>query len=264
MTRLNSEMSTEPSLSNILVRSEICLAESIGLFLVANEDCEQKAEVQQRYNHLSPQAQIYALHKRNEIEALRRVARDLETNTPRMDYTCVKAGIASGNVSLDSLLSELPIFWQRIRTLNERVDGPRFRGRPPKRELLHVLFMMREQGLLEDKRAERDGDWIISKKHNMMVPYQDPIPQYALLEEGMSPVLKGMVVVINQDPSSEWETEFWRKGGRIDQLYLRSRRGESPEQLRSAYKRRLIRRTGWAFAGLMIIVNIALFIANGF
>ena len=67
--------------------------------------------------------------------------------------------------------------------------------------------MMREQGLLEDKRAERDGDWIISKKHNMMVPYQDPIPQYALLEEGMSPVLKGMVVVINQDPSSEWETD---------------------------------------------------------
>ena len=62
------------SLASSLDQSEICLAKRIGLFLAANGDGEQIVEVQQQYNHLSPQAQIYAHHKRNETEALRRVA----------------------------------------------------------------------------------------------------------------------------------------------------------------------------------------------
>ena len=244
------------SLASSLGTSEISLAESVGLHWDENGDCEQEVELHQQYNQLSPQAQIDAQHKRKEADALRRIARDLETNTPRTDYTSVKERIASGNVSLDSLLSELPTFWQRIRNINERVERPRFKGRLPKREFLHVEFMTREWGLLVDKRAERDGDWIVSKKHNMLVPYQDPITRYVMLAEGMPLVPKDRLILVNQDPTSEWETEFWRKGGRIDQVYLLSRRGESPEQLRSAYRRRQINRLGWILGSLMLVADI--------
>lgn len=250
------------NLAITLDSSEISLAESIGLHWDENRDCEQEVELHQQYNQLSPQAQIFAQHKRKEADALRRIARDLETNTPRTDYTSVKARIASGHVNLDSLVSELPTFWQRIRFLDETVETPRFKGKPPNREFLHVEFMTREWGLLIDKRAERDGDWIVSKKHNMLVPYQDPITRCVLLEEDTPPVPKDRLILVNQDPTSEWETEFWRKGGRLDQEYLRARRGESPEQLRSAYKRRQINRFGWALGSLMLIADITFIIVK--
>ena len=244
------------TLASSLGTSEISSAESLGLNWDEEGDCEQEVELHQQYNQLSPHAQIYTQYKRKKVDALRRIARDLETNTPITDYTSVKARIASGNVNLDSLLSELPAFWQRIRTLDERVEAPRFKGKPPKREFLHVEFMTREWGLLTDKRAERDGDWIVSKRHSMLVPYQEPITRYVLLQEGMPPVPKDRLILVNQDPTSEWETEFWRKGGRLDQEYLRARRGESPEQLRSAYRRRQINRLGWGVGSVMLIADI--------
>ena len=250
------------SLANSLGTSEIARAENLGLHWAETEDCHQKAEAQKQYDDLSPKAQIYVQHKRLETDALRRIARDLETNTPRTDYTSVKAGITSGNVNLDTVLSELPTFWQRIRNINERVERPRFKGKPPKRKFLHVEFMTRECGLLVDTRAERDGDWIVSKKHNMLVPYQDPITRYALIAEDTLPVPKDRLILINQDPTSEWETEFWRKGGRVDQEYLRARRGESWEQLRDAYRKRLTRRIGWSLCGIMIIVYTSLILSK--
>ena len=90
----------------------------------------------------------------------------------------------------------------------------------------------------------------------MLVPYQDPITRYVMLTEGMPPVPKHRLILVNQDPTSEWETEFWRKGGRIDQVYLRSRRGESPEQLRSAYRRQQINRLGWILGSLLLVADI--------
>ena len=250
------------TLASRLGPSEISSAENIGLHWDENRDCEQEVEFHQQYNQLSPQAQIYAQFKRKEADALSRIARDLETNIPRTDYTSVKARIASGKTNLDSLSSELPAFWQRIRTLDQKVERTRLKGKPPKREYLHVLFMMREQGLLEDKRAERDWNWIVSKKHNLLVPYQDPIIRYEFVEEGLPPVPKDRVIVVNQDPTSEWETEFWRKGGRLDQEYRRTSRGESPEQLRAAYRRRLFNRVVWIVATAVLIAEILLLVAK--
>ena len=249
-------------LSSCLDSSEVSLAESIGLGWMENGDCERIAEVHHQYCQLSPQAQIYAQHKRYETDALRRIARDLETNTPRTDYTSVKKRIASGNVSLDSLLSELPFFWQRIRALNDQIETAASKGRPPRRHFLHVEFETKEWGTLVDKHAERDGDWIVSNKHRFLVPYQEPVPVCKFLEADAPAVKVTKVIAIDHDPTSEWETVFWRKGGKLDQDYLRALRGESPEQLRDAYRRRMISRTGWVLSGMMVIVYIALIFAD--
>ena len=228
------------NLDSSLSQIEKTKAEEVGESLATFETSEQKEAAQAQYKGLSAQAQIFAQHKRQENEALRSIARDLETNTPRTDYTSVKARISSGNVKLASIMSDLPLVWQDIRTLNERAIRPRTTGKPPKLERIHLVVKTRERGLLEDLHAELDGKWIVSQKHDIMVPYQDPVPSYELVKEGAPPVRKGEEVVITSNPESEWITEFWRKGGRLDELYTRYRDGKSPEQLRSAYRRRRI------------------------
>ena len=108
------------SLANNLCQAEILKARRYWGISCSKEDCEQREAAQAQYRDLSPQAQIYAQHKRQETDALRSIARDLETNMPRTDYTSVRARIASGTVKLEpSILSELPVLWQAIRTLNE-------------------------------------------------------------------------------------------------------------------------------------------------
>ena len=240
------------SLAKQLRQPEVSLAESVGQSLAVARDEKQQAEAEAQYELLSPHAQTYARHKQREIDAQRRIARDLEKNIPRTDHTSVKARIASGDASLDLILSELPIFWQDIRSLNNTVERRRITWKPPKREFLQ-LRLMTQRGLLEDKRAEKDGDWIVSAKHDIMVPYQDPV--YLHMEEGMPP---DEVIVITHDPSSEWDTEFWRKHGRLDQLYLRTKNGLAPEQLRRAYRRRQINRIGWIVFGSVLAVDVIL------
>ena len=246
------------NLAKDLSESEVALAGGIGTSMASDGDDDHRKKLQAQYDDLTPQAQIYTQHKRKEIDALRRIARDLEKSVTRTDYTSVKARIACGSVTLDSVMSELPVFWQNIRTVNQRAQRSKPRRKPPKRNFLHVRFMLEGEGLLEDNHAEKDGDWIVSSKHGLTVPYQEPIGIYEQMEWDKPPVRTGEVVVINQDPTSEWETEFWRQGGRLDQVYLRAKNGLSPEQLRSAYRRRLIRNIGWGFAGVATLVNIAI------
>ena len=246
------------SLAGGLSQREMCLAESIGISLAANGDSEQREANQAQYRDLSLQAQIYAQHKRHETGAMKSIARDLETNTPRTDYASVKARIASGNVHLDSIVSELPILWQDIRTLDKRAERPRVNGRPPKREFLHVILVTRDRRLLEDKHAEKDGGWIVSNKHNIEVPYQAPMPILVQSGERTPPVRKGEIVIITHDQGHERRTEFWRKGGRLDQVYTRSKNGMAPEQLRSAYRRRLINRAAWVASGALLVEIILL------
>ena len=248
------------SLARTLSYAEICKADEIGKSLTANQDQEQEESTQTQYRELSPQAQIYAQHKRRETETMRRIARDLETDTPRTDYTLVKARIASGNVKLDSIVSELPILWQDIRTLDQKTARPKIERRPPKRELLHLRLMTRERGLLEDKHAEKDGNWIVSKRYGIVVPYQAPVSIRAHVKDGVPPVRNGQAVVITQARGSEWDTEYWRKGGRLDQVYLRAKNGMDPEQLRSAYRWRLITRAAWVAVGVDIILFVALLV----
>ena len=249
------------NLANCLSRAEVDLAECIGNRMAAGGTDDQYRAVRAKYDSLVPQAQIYAQHKRREVDALRRIARDLEKDVPRTDYTSVKSRIASGVVTLESVMSELPIPWQGIRSLNNRPERPEARGKPPRRTFLH-MEVMTETGLFEDRHAEKDGDWIISDRHDLMVPFQKPIPIFELRALGKPPVPKGEVVVISRDPTSEWDTEFWRQGGRLDQVYLRAKNGESPEQLWSAYRRRIIRKVGWAFAGAVAMVDVAILAAK--
>ena len=248
-------------LANSLSQPELALAESIGVCMTMEGADDEKTAVQEQYDNLSPQAQIYAQHKRREVDALRRIARDLEKDVPRTDYTALKARIASGAVTLDSVVSELPNPWQEIRSLNNRAERARVTRKPPRRTFFHVEFVT-AMGLSEDRHAEKDGDWIISRKHGLMSPFQEPVPIYELREENKPPVRKGEVIVISQDPSSEWDTEFWRRGGRLDQVYLRAKYGESPEQLRRAYRGQIIRRLGWALAGSLTLANVALVAAK--
>ena len=244
-------------LSGAFSQFEARQAESIGISLAMASDENQRQAARSNYGRLTPQSQIYAGHKRREIEAQRKIARDLEKDIRRTDYTTVKRRIAAGNAPLASITSELPIPWQSLRTLNEKIEPHKPTERPPKREFLHVVFAMKERKL-EDKKAEKDGDWIISDKHDMLVPYQEPIPLLNLVRQGARPVQTGRVVLINQDPTSEWETEFWRQGGFMDQTYLRARSGTLPEQLRKSYRRHQFRIASWVAVGVMVTVDIVL------
>ena len=249
------------NLTNYLSGSEISAAEKMGILLATANSDEQRKEAQAQYNNLSPQAQIYAQCKHREYDAQRRIAKDLEKSIPRTDYTSVKSRIAAGDTPLTSIVNELPVPWQDIRTLNSRPEKDRVTDKPPKREFVHVEFYTRERGILEDKRAERDGDWIISNKHKMLVPYMEPAIVYEFRNPNSPPVPTGKKVVIyTQDPGTEWETEFWRQGGYLDQTYLRAKKGKLPEQLRSAYRRRQINRVGWIAGTAVLIADIILFV----
>ena len=168
----------------------------------------------------------------------------------RTDFTSVKSRIASGDATLDAITSELPIMWQEIMTINERAEPIKSTGKPPKREYVPVMFLTKDKGTLVDKKAERDGKWLHSHKHRMVVPYQEPIPAYKWI--GDFPVSTGKrIVVIDRDPGTEWETELWRQGGYFDQQYLLYRHGQHPEQLRKAHRARQIRKVEWTIAAVL-------------
>ena len=201
-------------LQKSLSQSEVSLSENIGVSLAAYRNQEQRQSAEVQFDNLGPLAQAYAQWKRREYEAEQRVARDLEKDVPGTDYTSVKTRIASGTVTLDSITSELPIPWQEIRTIDKKVETPT--GKPPKREFLHTIFVTDDRGMLEDKKAEKDGDWIISDKHDMVVPYQEPIPHHKHIYPGRPPVRVGEVVVINRNPTSEWDcdNQTWASSAR--------------------------------------------------
>lgn len=246
-------------LSNRLSQAEISLAQEVGIALATDVD-DGVLEAQVRFQDLGPEAQIYAQSKRREYESLQKIARDLECDVPRTDFTSVKSRIASGEVSLDSIKSELPIMWQEIMTLNERVEPVPSTGKPPKRVNVPVMFLTKDKGVLVDKKAERDGKWMKSHKHGMIVPYQEPVTEYEFVRADRPPVPIGKrIVVIDRDPSTEWETELWRQGGYFDQQFLLYRHGQAPEQLRKVYWARLIRNVGRILAvilGAIIIMML--------
>ena len=244
-------------LSKILSQSEISLAEEIGLALARKSNVGERQSAKERSRSLTPDSRKYAEYKRMEHDAQLRITRDLEKGVPRTDYTSVKARIAEGSATLSSIVSELPIQWQAIRTLNDRITRPREPIRKPrKREFLHVMFLTSDQRVLEYKKAERDGNWIFSHKHDLLVPYQEPARVLEFRHSNRPPVPVGEMVVIDQDPGSEWETELWRQGGFLDQAFLRARSGTSPEQLRRSYQLRQVRILGWCVIGALILANV--------
>ncbi len=247
------------SLVEQMDQAEVSLAGSTGIAL-AIADKDELPETLIQYNSLSPQAQIYAQHKRGEYEALRTIANDLLKNVPRTDYTSVKSRIESGDVFLSSIMSELPFPWQELRTLNEAGSRKTVVAKPPKREFIHTIFLTRDGRLLEDKRAERDGNWLRSEKHNMLVPFQEPAQVMRARSEGAPLVPTGeWRIIVDSDPSQEWITEFWRQGGYRDQQYLLARDGQLPDQIRSAYRRKIVKTALWIVVAALAAVDIVVF-----
>lgn len=246
-------------LAQELNHEERALAEQVGTTLAEASEQNEREDAEAQYQGLSPQAKIYAQQKRSEYEALERIARDLEKNVPRTDYTSVKQRIAYGETDLKSVMTELPIFWQSIRTLNEKVARPEFTDKPPKPERVHVEFWMADGRILWDKRAEKDGDWLVSHKHGFLVPCPPPTRTLKFNDSGRAVPTGKSVRIVKRDPSSEWETEFWRQGGYMDQTYLRAVAGKLPHQLRKTYRKRQLRKAQWCVLGILIGINIIIF-----
>ena len=236
---------------------EIRLAKDIGISLATAEGDELRI-TRARYDALEPSVKAYAQCIRREYEAERSIARDLQNDVPRTDYTAVQSSIASGGVLLESIASALPVPWQEIMSINDKIQLITPATKPPKRELVN-LVMSTDKGVLQDKRAERDGKWVTSKRHNVLVPYREPIPLYEHRHSHRPPVRVGKVMVVNRNHGSEWDTEFWRQGGYLDQTYLRCKSGTHPEQLRRTYRRRQAQRAGWTLVSVLVVANIVLF-----
>ena len=236
---------------------EIRLAKDIGISLATAEGDELRI-TRARYDALEPSVKAYAQCIRRQYEAEWSIARDLQNDVPRTDYTAVQSSIASGGVSLEYIASALPVPCQEIMSINDKIQLVTPATKPPKRELVN-LVMSTDKGVLQDKRAERDGKWVTSKRHNVLVPYREPVPLYEHRHSHRPPVRVGNVMVVNRNHGSEWDTEFWRQGGYLDQTYLRCKSGTHPEQLRRAYRRRQAQRAGWTLVGVLVVANIVLF-----
>ena len=246
------------SLAEQMEQSEISLAESTGIAL-ARADKDELPETLVQYNSLRPQTQIYVQHKRREHQALQTIANDLQKNVPRTDYTSVKSLIESGEVPLETIMSELPLPWQGLRTISEVESRKRIVVKPPRRDFIHTIFLTRDGRVLEDKRAERDGNWLRSDKHNMLVPYQEPAQVMRARDLGDYGVPTGeSMLIVDRDPDPEWDTEFWRQGGYRDQQYLLARDGRLPEQIHTAYRQKQIRTALWVVSTILAIIDVVM------
>ena len=214
-------------LASSLSAMEVAQAERIGVEL-ATAASDRRKMLQREYRELPPQVQTYAQHKRREYEVQLTINRDLEKGIPRTDYTRVKTLIASGYMSLEEITSQLPRPWQDPRSLHRQFERPKPAGHVPKRVFVPAVFMTETQGMLEDKRAERDGNWVISRKHDLKAPYQRLTTVYRWVDAGRLPIPVGQEMLVSHPPSSEWETEFWGKDGHLDQTYLRAKSGQDP------------------------------------
>ena len=238
-------------------QSDIPSEKDIGISL-ATADGDELQSTKASYDALEPSCKAYAQHIRREYEADQSIARDLQNDVPRTDYTSVRSRIASGDVSLESVASALPVPWQEIMNINDKIQPITPAVKPPKREFVN-LVMSTDKGVLRDKRAERDGKWVISKKLNVLVPYQEPVPLYQHRHHHRPHICVDKVMVVNRNHNSEWDTEFWRQGGYLDQTYLRYKSGTHPEQLRRSYRWRQAQKVSWTLVGVLVVVNIVLF-----
>ena len=231
-----------------LCGSQIGRAEKVGIALSAtSEDERQQGRAQ--YDNLDPLSQIYAQHKKDEWLTLKTIARDLEKKVPRTDFTSVKSRIKSGRTSLYTIMGELPIQWQDIRTINEWVSMKPPAIKPKPRKFMRVVFTSSDGSRQTDRRVEIHGNWIESQKYGYMAPLEDiyPIWSFRGPTTFMSEPEYGLS--IEQPPSSDYETEFWRQGGFRDRRYCQYRDRRSPDQLHRAYRNRQALRILWAVNG---------------
>ena len=241
-----------------LADDELALAEEIGSRLASGK-WEERRNAQSQFDDLSATAQLYAGYKHCEYAARKAIASALRHDLRITDFTSVKERIASGDVPLSAVVTELPITWQDITAMHRKAGYQEPKEKPPKRERIHAIFMAIDTGVLEDKRVERDGEWMISEKHDFLVPYQKPAPMLRFKDPGQPPVPTGKyVAVVNQQQGIEWDFKFWRRDGYLDSVYQRSKKGLMPDQLRKASRRRRIRIVGWTVGTVILAADVVL------
>lgn len=244
-------------LKSDLANDELALAEKVGIGLASGQ--EKRCKAQSQYEDLAPKVQIYSGHRYRERVAQTAIASALRHNVHRTDFASVKKRIASGDVPLSAVVSELPIMWQDITAMHQKAEYQEPKEKPPKRERIHAIFVTSDMGVLEDKHVERDGNWMSSEKHDFLMPYQKPVPMLRFKDPGKPPVPTGKyVAVVNRKHGIEWDIEFWRRGGYLDSVYERSKKGMMPSQLRKSYLRRQVRKSVFLAACALWAVNIIL------
>ena len=149
---VSKAQSAMSALKEELTDIELSLAEEVGIGL-ASAQKEERLKAVSKYDNSDPNVQIYAMHRRSEYRVRLIIANALRSNVPRTDFTAVKKQIASGEVSLPAIVSELPCAWQGITTMGQQIAYPEPDGKPPKPEYVHALFMTSDESILEDKRA---------------------------------------------------------------------------------------------------------------
>ena len=258
--RESHEITTE--LATILSIEDLKLADEIGSETTAPERRATDTQWPKASLLLRPNARTYAHHKQREKLALESVARDLDKKVPRTDYTFLKQRIASRASSLESIVDELPVAWQSIRELNEKSATPEVRHKPPKQEKVIAKYYMADGRVLRDKGAEIDGDWLTSRRYNFLTPCPPPTEIFHPTRLGRMSRKVGEIREVRREPSSEWLTEFWRRDGYCDQVFLRAKAGKLPHQLRRAYRRRQIRKIQWSLLIVGVAANIVIFLVN--
>ena len=250
--------SVTSELKGDLSGDELHLAEQVGIGLASSQE-EERCKAQSEYEYLAPKVQIYAGYRHREHAAQKAIASALRHNLHRTDFTSVKKRIASGDVPLPAVVSELPITWQDITAMHRKAEYQEPKEKPPKRERIHAIFVTSDMSVLEDKCVERDGNWMSSEKHDFLVPYQKPVPILRFKYPGKPPLPTGKyVAVVNRKHGTEWDIEFWRRGGHLDSVYERSKKGTMPSQLRKSYLRRQVRKSVLLAACALWAVSIIL------
>lgn len=230
-------------------------AEFLGTQLAKTDDGNSD-EIRHRLEMLPPSARMYAMHKKIEEETTLSIAGDLEKGIPITDYTQVKDRMAAG-ASLSEVIEDLPAPWQKIREIPW--PEPRRTTKPRNPIYMPTTILHAELGLLYDKNAELDGEWLISHKHDIVYPYLGPTAIYECRGDPPHLVKVGEEYVIASDYPPEWETKLWRRGGYLDEVFERATRGDDPF---SSQRRRLRRQrtmTVWGinivlFCGLLFLV----------
>ena len=219
MTALRPEISQQE-----LIRAESVGAEKARLSaLYPNPAKSRAAKLEQDFLNLSAKARQYAIYKATAESADLSLARDLSAGIPITDYSEVKKRIAE-QAPLREVIRELPMPWQRIRFL--QWPEPTTKATPIAPRYTPLTIITDENRVINDAKAVIDGEWVISKRHGMVLPYLGQVPEYELVKNGQAPAIKGARVVITDDGPPEWDTKFWRSGGYLDQRIEKAIREE--------------------------------------
>ena len=201
---------------------------------------------------LSSAAQIYASHAATEEELKLSIARDIGLGIPITDYTEVKNRLAE-RPPLSQVINDLPIPWQKIRDLPWPSPHTETKVASRKPVRVPVRLYYADGRIEEDQKAEKDGEWIISKKLGIIYPYLGMADFFEWKNPNFPPMKTGEIVAIDSDWPPEWDTKLLGKGGYLDQILERAERGDIPHSFRPSQTGRVIR---WSIAGASVLLAI--------